>query len=368
MIEYKFRRIKDVDDVLVAPLIVKIETEMEKLSIRLNGVVRSSRLQSIRQSNTFGDSLESSVSKQLIRMYQWYKGPSETELSYNGYLKYDAMATLKAKDFGKIFSKQIRQGHTLKKVKWYKKLLVIIIDIIIIVVAVIVFILTGGNLAAVALVLSIGAMIQMALAYYWAKNGDPAAANYAMGHAEWLGYGAMAFSIANIMQHVYQKLAEEAVKEAIKEAIKEGVKQATMKTVEDITFQQVVDYVFGYIKDLSLDTVKELVLGLVPNTSHMTTGQLLNMGVQYLNQGFSIYTQYIDPSQDKINDKKAELEASNKELEDTAGPETLDTIEVEYSDPYNNWIDMNEKMQSIPMMMTQGKNKLLMNKYYNSGY
>ena len=130
VIEYKFRRIKDVDDVLVAPLIVKIETEMEKLSIRLNGVVRSSRLQSIRQSNTFGDSLESSVSKQLIRMYQWYKGPSETELSYNGYLKYDAMATLKAKDFGKIFSKQIRQGHTLKKVKWYKKLLVIIIDII----------------------------------------------------------------------------------------------------------------------------------------------------------------------------------------------------------------------------------------------
>jgi len=378
VIEYKFRRIRDVDDSLVATLIAKIESEMEALSLKLiqniNPIVRHLILQAY----TFGASLNSSVSKQLIRMYHSEVGSAETILSYNRYLKYAAIATLKAKDFGKTFSKQITQGHTLKKVKWYKKVLVIVIDIIVIIVAVV--LIMSGNFSAAALVLSFGAMLQSALAYYWAKNGDPAAANYAMGHAEFLGTLAMLVGIAGLLSGGYDyivgeaadELTQEAILEAIKEygqeAITDAIIQASVVAVKDVTLQQVVDYVIHNIIDLVIKAVQAVVLGGMNNYATMTTTQLLMAGLQILNQGFSIYTQYIDPSQDDIADKKAELEASNKELEDTAGPETLDTIEVEYSDPFTNWIDMNEKMQSTPYMMTVGKNKLLMNKYYNSGY
>lgn len=378
VIEYKFRRIRDAHDPMVDELVAKIESEVAKLSTKLNEVPRLTKLRQIKLTNTFGDSLDSSVSKQLIRMYYDRNGYSENDLSYNRYLMYDAMATLKAKDFCKIFSKQIKQGHTLKKVKWYKKLLVIVIDIIVIVVAVV--LIMTGNLAAAAMVLSFGAMLQSGLAYYWAKHGDPAAANYAMGHAEFLGTVAMAVGIIAGVQGAYEMLAgkvsENMTTEAIlakiqevgQEAITDAMIQAAVVQVKDVTLQQVIDYVIANINDLVLEAVQSVVLGGLQDVGSMTTGQMLMTGVNTLNKGFSLYMQYVDPSQDKLADKKAELEATQKELEDTAGPDTLDTIEIEYSDPYNNWIDMNEKMQNMCYIMTQGKNRLLMNKYYNSGY
>lgn len=338
VVEYKFRRVKDASDPLVAALITKIETEMEALSLKLNTTKWTGVMRTAKQAGTFGSSLNSSVSKQLIRMYHHEVGPAETLLNYNGYLKYDGMATQKAKDFGKIFSKQITQGHTLKKVKFWKKLLVVVITIIAVIVAVILIIFQ--QYWAAAMVLSFAAGLQMGLAYYWAKHGDPAAANFAMGHAEFLSVCATVVGIWAVLQ------------EGIKQAVIEAAKQAIKEALKDSDFGVLVDIYNAYTGDFKMETMTEM----------------LTTFIKFLNTAFEMYSKIVDPGTEDMKKLSEDLAASNKLVEDTAGAEMLDTIEVEYSDPYNNWIDFNEKMQSMPYMMTAGRNRMLMNRYYVSGF
>ena len=399
VIEYKFRRVKSTTDPLVATLIAKIETEMDKLSVEKDRPAVK-WLNDIRRASTFGDSLNSSVSKQLIRMYHHKLGDSENDLSYNGKLKYDAMATLKVKDFGKVFIKQIKQGYKLKKVKWYKKLLVIVIDIIVVIIIVILVI--TGNYWAIPLVLSLGALTQSMLAGYWARTGDPAAAQYAMNHAEVLSDAATitgallnpglflimtaldkiaensdtgakivgALKILYIVYKIYSgmntpELSEAAKKEAADAAAKEAARQATMSIMDRLTEE--ISNLVSAIQNISMDNIVDVSLDAIVPPIHISTSMLLLMSIELLNESFTYYMTVLDPPP-SIEDKSKQLAESEKDLEDASGPEMIDTINIAYSDPYTNWIDFNEKMQSAPNLMTHGKNVALMNKYYKSGY
>lgn len=392
VIEYKFRRIRDSSDPAVASFITKLKQELDALTIQANSAFNS---RWFKKQGNIGKSVYSSISKQLIRMYEFERNPDDSVLTYAGHLRYDAMAALTVKNFSKVFLKQMDHGQKLKKVKWYKKVLVVIIVIVAIVFAV--FFAAFGMFWMSAIVLAVGQLAIMGLSMHWANNGDPAAAKMAGNASEILGYVSLAFGVYAMMTSVYDKLLTQAAmdeisnqikqelvqdgienitSEASKEALKEITKEAILNSSEDILGQTIsnlsIGDVFSYtmhnISDIAISGVKEVALSVVPNFSSQTTSEILLSGVKTLNFAFNTYKQYIDPMPDRLDDKAKQLEDSNKKLEETAGAEMLDSIEVQYSDPYDNWIDINELMQRMPYNMTQGKNAQLMSISFNSGF
>jgi len=340
IVEYKFRRILDPADVAADGYMAAVAAEVAALDDihQLGGFV-GRRVKTV---DFIANSTKSSFAEQLIDMYDYVVPITETALNYGGYLKVDGMSALKVRDFMEIFVKQIASGHQQKKTKWYKKLLVVIVDIIVVVVAVVVFIVTGGNLAAVSFVFALGAMVQTALAAYWVKNGDYAAAQYASKHAMYLGTAAQIAAIANIFYG--------------DPGLMEKIAAATMAVAKATKNE-----------DLELAAS---IAALISSGYAMTqsTSNLMLTGVSALNQSFTVYSRYISPPDKGIEELQGKLVESERELEDLSGPEKIDTVEREFSDPYTNYIDVNEKMQGMPYLLTHGRNAALMEKYYDSNY
>ena len=338
VIEYRFRRIKAVDDPSVTEFITTIGSEVAALeAMRDYSPVISN---SIRRLGVVGATIYSSYAQQLISMFRYVVPVTETALNYKGYLKVSGMAALKSKEFMKVFGGQVRSGFSKKKVEWYKKALVVIIDIITIVIAVVVFIFTGGNMYAVATVFAVGALVQSALAMYWSKNGDYGAAAYAGKHAQYLATTA---AVAGALAMANDPWTMEALLYAT-----------------NIAVQQ-----YG-TEDLQV-AVAVASAAYAGYSAVNGNSQVLST-ISFLNQSFAVYANYISPPAEGIAELAEELATTEQALEDTAGPEKFDVVEREFSDPYTNWIDFNEKMGSMPYMLTHGLNRNLMERYYSANY
>ena len=158
------------------------------------------------------------------------------------------------------------------------------------------------------------------------------------------GYASTAVGIANIVTN--------AAKEAAKESLLEMAKQKAIDVVVSI-------------KDVVLDPI-----GAATKFIGQSTLEILNQTVNFLNQAFSVYANYINPPNKGVGELQDQLAATEKELAESevVRPDSIDTVNKELDDPYNNWMDIPEKMQLMPYHMTTGKNVVLMSKYYDSGY
>ena len=124
------------------------------------------------------------------------------------------------------------------------------------------------------------------------------------------------------------------------------------------------------IMNVTLEGIIDATLHAVKEFASQSAWTIANQVLAGLNQLFSIYYKYINPPNRGIGDLQEELAATEKEIAETAivRPDGIDTVNKELDDPYNNWMDIPEKMQLMPYHMTTGKNVVLMSKYYDSGY
>ena len=134
----------------------------------------------------------------------WYKGQIRVSFLDD--------SVIKTKEKINILLSALDTGFTQKKTKWYKKIL----GFVLIVIAIVLACLPGGQAPAallmnIALYVGVAVMIMVAIQVYWAKHGDPAAAEY-MGR--WIKVGSIISAVAGIAGIVASIARQAAVQAA----------------------------------------------------------------------------------------------------------------------------------------------------------
>jgi hypothetical protein len=381
-IEFKFRRIIAANHSSVAPLIADIE---ERINV-LNTPTRTG-WGAMPRATYLAPAL--SINKQLIKManyimpfsddgsnYEVDTGNSDDYLATNSsvVIKVDVLSSLKPKDFTTQFGKHVKSGYTKKKVKLWKKILVAVIIIIVIIVAVILAIPTGGgsiNWGAATITLLLGSLALTGLSMYWANNGDPAAAKFAAGGAEILGYLAMATGIAASLSSFMKK---EAAKELVDQMEDAGLINSDIAGI--LTF--VSSFVDFNNMSFSLDTIslpdlpnlgelQEVILDSVTTFTAQSTTAIMNQTLNFVSKSFNMYISLISPPGEGLADKQAQIAAMTKEIE-TLSPDNAEAIWKSYTDPYGSIFEVGDIYEKSYNILTTGRNRLLMNKCYESSF
>lgn len=294
------------------------------------------------------------INSQLLAMYEAVVPVIESSLnSVTGKIKVEGFRSLTAKGASDFMRAQLDTGFQKKKVKFWKKALNFIIQIVTLVIAALTALPSGGSslvawaawAGTVSFVLTIGMAAQAALAMGFSKHGDVNAAAMVGGSMKYLGGIATVFGIIGMFASVAAAAAKEVAKTAAKGVIIEGAK-AQLATIT-------LDSVFSAIKNMVVGGVKT------------STTKMMQMGMKVVSVGLEMYKEYIDPLPEQLDEMKSELAAQERELEDTTSADTSRQVHRFLDNPYANQYDMNEYMQNIPYIMTEGKNKALMTKYYS---
>lgn len=176
---------------------------------------RESKLQSLLESESNEESNTAWMGKARIGKTDdiWYKGQMRKSFLDD--------VSIKTKIKCQVITSSLDTGYTQKKTKWWKKIL----GPVLIIIAIVVTVMTGGALGpaafAMALATNVGlaVLVMVGLQSYWAKHGDPAAAEY-MGR--WVKIGSIISTIAgigsiiaNMSRMAFQQAATEAAKEAM---------------------------------------------------------------------------------------------------------------------------------------------------------
>jgi len=382
IVRVKYRRINSPDAVEVEGLINAIKADLEALN---NPYTSSNMLNMVHEALLKRDN----SSTQLKKMHVYVNGYEYNSINYAGYVRYDGMEALTGKQFGETFANAIEFGYKETPAEWWEKAISIVIDIIVVIVVIILAVI--GQWWAIPLAFSIGSLTQAGLAAYWAGQGKYAAASYAGKHAQYLSVAAeVSGFIINPWLSIALKLFEMVAKElGVPDDIILAVKitgqiaagmmeedtfetEDVIEVLKNISPEQISNIVAETIDDIAELTVEEIGTAIVEMVDSMEISNLTNNfsvsdWISLLNKSFQFYTVYMNPPA-KTDDLSQKIEAQNEELETLEGPELIATIERQFSDPYDNYIDGNARLHRVPQDMTHGLNAALMNKYYNSGY
>lgn len=340
-----FRRIKEVTNPTVAPFLSSIEARIISINNLSAEPTKLALVDNYLMDTTLVEQIShTSINEQLELLYNDIVPPVETSiLSPLGAIKYDGMAALTGPDFSKVLGKMVATGFDKKKASFMARALSIVLMIIILVIAWY----SGGQAmaglkgvaalmafsATAAVVLTVGMFMQMALAMYFRATGDSAGAMYVSGTMQILGTISTIFSIIGIYGAWKTELA--------KAMVREGVKKATISTI--------------------VSALKSMVIGGIKQS----TSNMMQAGIRMMSAGMSLYREYIDPLPKQLDDMQAQIAEQEKELEDYSSPDNLRKSFMFLDDKHANMYDMNEYMQNIPWLMTEGKNRALMQKYYS---
>jgi len=354
LINLRVRRVKSVEDPLVDDYLEAVQTRVASVD-DYNGFTNTAPTRSILvDDGALTISRFTAINSQLVAMYEAMVPATETALnSVSGKIKTEGFRSLTAKGASDFMRKQLDTGFEKKKVKSWKKLVNFVIQIVTLVIAALTAIPSGGSslvawaawAGTVSFVLTIGMAAQAALAMGFSKHGDVNAAAMVGSSMKYLGGVATVFGIIGMFASIAAAAAKEVAKTAAKSVIVEGAK-AQLATIT-------LDSVFSALKNMVLGGVKT------------STTKMLQMGMKVVSVGLELYKEYIDPLPGELSDMQSELTAQEKELEDTTSADTSRQVHRFLDNPYANQYDMNEYMQNIPYIMTEGKNKALMTKYYS---
>lgn len=153
----------------------------------------------------------------------WYKGQIRTSFLEDG--------AISTKEKIKILISALDTGYTLPKTKWWKKIL----GPVLIVLAIVVAVVTVGAgaplselLIAIAVNVGVATLVMTGLSAYWAKHGDPGAAQY-MGR--WIKVGSIISAVAGITAITMNIARQAAIQSATTAAT-----EASIATGESATF------------------------------------------------------------------------------------------------------------------------------------
>lgn len=346
--KFMFRRIAEVTDPAADAFLRTIED-------RARAINNFSALPSVKSkvSNilTTTEQLEysgaTSINSQIINMFLTIKPPLDTSVNYGLLIRSDGMADLTGREFSIAIGKFIKSGFTKEEVDSWKKALNVVIIVVVIVVAVY----TGGAAttglsglsavmafsAAAASVLTVGMFLQTGLALYFQSQGDMAAAAYVGGTMQVLGTLSMVFGVMTVVGSFTQQLMTQTGKATVMEAIK----QASLSDVGAV--------------------VKNMVVGGVQSS----TSSMMSNGMKMVTTAFDYYQKNVDPPYEGIDEQQQMIKEQEKELEDYSSPDNMRKVQYVMDSPHSNPYDMNEYMQNIPYIMTEGKIKGTYTKYYN---
>lgn len=282
------------------------------------------------------------------------------------YYRKDGLQAMKSREFNKTITARLKTGYTKQKVKWWKKLVTVVVVILVGIVSIFYPPAFGlSQLAWSGLVLSIGSLAMMGVSIILAKS-DPAWAAYIGKMANVLGIvttiiGAVAI-IQNMARTITQKGLEEAAKQALleegKEVTKEALKQQMASMAADYTLTTALD-------DITMDGMQDILVDFVKSAWSKTTSFNMQSMLNMTTKVFQLYSKYINPPADGLDELARQVEAQEVELEDLSSSGLKDKIDYTFSSPFYNIYEFNEVMQAIPHRMTQGTIDDTFNKYYD---
>lgn len=281
-----------------------------------------------------------------------------------GYYRKDGLQAMKSKEFNKTITARLKTGYKKKKVSSWKKFVTVVVVVVIVVVSV----LTGQvyGLTAAATVLTVGSLAMMGISIILAKK-DPAWAAYIGKASQVLGIAAAIVGITAIIQNMARAAAAgaTATKEAATQSLIAVGKEVTVDSLkaEALAIAGRMSFV-ETLKTVTFDSMQELLVEFVKDsisTTSMNMQSMMNMATK----GFQLYTKYIDPPADGLDDMTRQVTEQEQQLEDLSSSGMKDTIDYTFSSPFYNIYDFNEIMQAVPHRLTQGKIDDTFNKYYD---
>ena len=303
---------------------------------------------------------------QLLEVYHGIAPIIDNEIIHSGYYRKDGLQAMKSKEFNKTITARLKTGYTKKKVKWWKKLLTIVVVIIIVIVSIFYPPAFGlGQLAWSGLVLSIGSLAMMGLSVILAKS-DPAWSAYIGKMANVLGISATIVGVVAIIQNISKAIVQKGLEEAAKQSLAEEGKEITKEAVKQQMASMAADYTLtNAIKDITMDNMQDMLVDFVKSAWSKTTSFNMQSMLDNATRAFQVYTKYINPPADGLDDLSRQVEDQEAELEDLSSSGLKDKIDYTFSSPFYNIYDFNEVMQAIPHRMTQGTIDDTFNKYYD---
>lgn len=369
----------------------------------------------------------SSHAQQLIAMSNWVTPFADDGLitttvgGSNGYyidnenasVKPSGLTDLPPAEFRKEFLKLVKFGYDVHKKKghWYDAVVSIVIAVVVIVAAVL-----SGQWYLAAMILSAGALAEAVWAMYMAKNGGGAKGMSLAGKlSEFLGVAAMIAGIAAIYQSWQNQLSKELLQDQLKQAAidmaQAGADDVAMAAVGDAIvanagsmttsmaslgmqavgaaaelgqelglFDSDTGMIIGVatgaydnLASVGLDSVNGFTLDSVINNLsagvtkfiNQPLSAIMNKVINWINMGFNMYAKLVGPGDEGLADKRAELDALEKEVENT-NPEDSENIWKSYQDPYGSVFEVGDYYDKIYPMMTQGSITRMMSQCYYS--
>lgn len=394
-LELKFRRIADISvgKTLTAgeqTLVSLIETKIEALDdIAAVESTFNRRLPAlaITAMRNMSRNAYSSHAQQLIAMSNWVTPFTDDGLitttvgGSNGYyidnqnasVKPSGITDLPPAEFKKEFLKLVKFGYKVheKKGHWYDKVVSIVIAVVVVVAAIMAAIAQQYWLSA--MILSAGALAETGWVMYMAKNGGGAKGMSLAGKlSEFLGVAAMVAGIAA----TYQAFVQQAAKQALISSIAKDIAAIASKLgiLKDDASTAIGAILGAYdgLSSISLDSSSWSIESIADNLSAGVTkfvsqplSAIMNKVINWLNMGFNMYMKLVSPGNEGLADKRAQLDALEKEVENT-NPENSENIWKSYQDPYGSVFEVGDYYDKTYPMMTQGSITRMMNQCYYS--
>lgn len=285
--------------------------------------------------------IESENNESISDDYIWIKQREEKtdDVWYKGRFRVGFLNDkngIKTIEKSKILISAIDTGYTLPKTKWWKKIL----GPVLIVIAIVVTVLSGGTLGPAAFAMSLAANVGIAvlvmtgLQIYFAKHGDPAAAQY-MGR--WIVIGQI-ISVATGIYALIANLSRQAAVQAATKAATESATQASLQSGANAVSNIAVSSNGVSITATSVATVTETGTAISTTITEgiISGSQVLNVGFsQYLSTAFEMFTSSVTTGWQSItsnamklikfiSDTRYKMKAQNLQTENNARQEMLD--------------------------------------------
>ena len=217
-----------------------IATRLSNITSGSNIVLHIKEEQNQAQKAKLQQLLKSDSNESIILGEDWIKnrGDRTDYIWYKNQMRVDFINdhSIKNKDKIKILISSIDTGYTLPSVPFWKKIL----GPVLIVVAIVLAPATGGTslyLLNVALYVGVAVLIMVAIQYYWAQNGDAAAAQYI---GRWITIGQIISAAAGIASIATNIARQAALNTATTAATETAVATGETSTVTATSMGQTV--------------------------------------------------------------------------------------------------------------------------------
>ena len=248
------------------------------------------------------------VTPTIVENSLYLKVPSTnwgSRSGYTSYLKVDAVAKMKRREFLDLLANSIDTDYTVEKKKWWE----VVLFFVIIIIAVIAAIPSGGgSLALAGVILSVGAFILAQVGGLSSMDLVGVLGKFAM----MVGIAALVANITAFINNMMNTIAEEAVQTSVANA---GATFSTLAEYEAAVTGQLTQV---SLVDVAIKLVSDLVNKVVSAVGDMFSTDMVSVNSVLDNLKYALKTyEFIqDQEQKKLDKEYAELKAEDEKYQE----------------------------------------------------